>query len=68
MREVVLNRAATLVQFARECGVVLTIDTQPRVPLAMGHYDMVVGVRPARQMDTPSVQYLPADDTEGGAT
>lgn len=50
MREVVLNRAAALVQFARECGMVLTIETQSRQPLAMGHYDMVVGVRPARVM------------------
>lgn len=50
MREVVLNRAVALVQFARECGMVLTIETQPCRPLAMGHFDMVVGVRPARQL------------------
>lgn len=50
MREVVLNRAVALVQFARECGMVLTIETQPCQPLAMGHFDMVVGVRPARQL------------------
>jgi hypothetical protein len=28
--------------------MVLTIETQPCQPLAMGHFDMVVGVRPAR--------------------
>lgn len=67
MREVVLNRAVALVQFARECGMVLTIETQARQPLAMGHFDMVVGVRPARAMAAPTVQHLPADDTEGGA-
>lgn len=65
--EIVLHRAAALVEFARECGVVLTIETQPRQPLAMGHYDMVVGMRPARQLAQPTVQHLPADDTEGGA-
>lgn len=65
--EIVLHRAAALVEFARECGVVLTIETQPRQPLGMGHYDMVVGVRPARQLTQPVVQHLPADDTEGGA-
>lgn len=66
MREVVLTRAAALVQLARECGMVLTIETQPRQPLAMGHFDMVGGVRPARAMAKPAVQHLPADDTEGG--
>lgn len=61
--EIVLTRAAALVEFARECGVVLTIETHARQPLAMGYYDMVVGVRPARN----TIQHLPSDDTEGGA-
>lgn len=61
-QEVILRRATALVELARECGLVLTIDTRPRVPLAMGHYDMVVGVRPARN----TVHHLPAGDTEGG--
>lgn len=80
--EIVLHRAAALVEFARECGVVLTIETQPRQPLAMGHYDMVVGVRPARvlavaQKYDPSNfgtcqtysdhMFVASDDTEGGA-
>ncbi len=64
--EIVLTRAAALVEFARECGVVLTIETHPRQPLAMGYYDMVVGVRPARQL-VPTIKHLPSDDTEGGA-
>ncbi len=50
MREVVLTRAAALVEFARECGMVLTTETLPRQPLSMGHFDMVVGVRPARHL------------------
>ena len=66
MREVVLNRAAALVQFARECGMVLTIETHSCQPLAMGYYDMVVGVRPARQL-APIIKQPPADNTKGGA-
>ena len=65
-RDVILRRATALVEFARECGYVLTIETQARRPLLMGHYDMVVGVRPARQMAEPIVRHVPADDTEGG--
>lgn len=49
-QEVILRRATALVELARECGFVLTIETQPREPLAMGYYDMVVGVRPARRL------------------
>lgn len=66
--EIIMTRATALVEFARECGVVLTIETQPRQPLAMGHYDMVICARPARQLAQPTVQHLPSDDTEGGAT
>lgn len=61
-RDVIFRRAVALVELARECGLVLTIETTPREPLAMGHYDMVVGVRPARN----TVHHLPAGDTEGG--
>jgi len=66
-RDVILRRAVALVELARECGLVLTIETQPRQPLKIGHYDMVVGVRPARQPAEQSIKHLPSDDTEGGA-
>ena len=42
--------ARDLINFARRNGLVITITLDPRKPLAMGHYDMVVGVRPARVM------------------
>ena len=64
--QVILNRASALVELARDLGIVLTIETKPRQPLAMGHYDMVIAVRPARVMASQRVQHLPSDDTEGG--
>lgn len=66
-REVILRRAVALVELARECGMVLTIETKPRQPLMMGFYDMEVSVRPARVLDAPKVRHLASDDTEGGA-
>lgn len=60
-------QAKHLVLIAQKWGLVLTIETQPRQPLAMGHYEIVVDVRPARHpAPAPAVQHLPADDTEGG--
>ena len=41
-------KAEELVLFAQDCGMVVTIDLKPRLPLAMGNYDMVISVRPAR--------------------
>lgn len=43
--EIIYMRALSLVELARECGLVLTINTQPRHPLSMGNYDMHVDVR-----------------------
>ena len=40
--------AQRLVQEAERLGVVLTVEQVPLKPLAMGHYETVVGVRPAR--------------------
>lgn len=36
-----------LISEAARLGLVLTIEQVPRKPLAMGHYDSVVSVRPA---------------------
>lgn len=44
-------RAESLVKLAKECDVVLTINTTPKQPLAMGNYDMTVEVRPARNQE-----------------
>ncbi len=41
--------AKRLVKRALAVGVVLTIETQPRQPLAMGNYDLVVQTREARK-------------------
>ena len=48
--EAIQAKAEALVAQAKACQVVVTIDLKPRQPLAMGHYDMVVDVRPARVM------------------
>jgi len=69
--------ARDLVAKAEASGVVLTIEQQPRSPLAMGNYRTVVTTRRARHSVSPNitgyfdagapkVQRLPADDTEGG--
>lgn len=41
--------AQRLVQEAERLGVVLTVEQVPLQPLAMGHYETIVGVRPARE-------------------
>ncbi|WP_019919084.1 hypothetical protein [Methyloversatilis discipulorum] len=45
----VATEAAVLIERARRAGVVLTIETEPRQPLAMGNYDVVVQTREARK-------------------
>ena len=44
----VQERAQELVEMARAWGLVLTIEQRPLKPLAMGHHQTVVSVRPAR--------------------
>jgi len=44
----VLNLAELLVFTAMNCGLVVTVETVPLAPLAMGHYDLKVNVRPNR--------------------
>jgi hypothetical protein len=65
-KELILNRASALVELAQSMGLVLTVETQPRKPFAMGHFDMVVGVRQARKPTQYAVKHVPCDDTEGG--
>lgn len=44
------RHAQQLVEFAERAGLVLTIERRPLQPLAMGHAETVVDVRPARVM------------------
>lgn len=37
-----------IVSAAAKAGVVLTVEQRPLTPLAMGHHETVVSVRPAR--------------------
>ena len=55
-QEAIVAMAQELVAVAQRCGFVLTIDTKPRQPLAMGNYDTVIDLRPARVMAEPIVR------------
>lgn len=44
----IVARAARVVDLARDQGFVLTVEQVPLQPLAMGNYETVVSVRPAR--------------------
>lgn len=44
----VTTEAAVLIERARRAGVVLTIEPQPRQPLAMGNFDLIVETREVR--------------------
>lgn len=46
--DIIHERAHELLEFALQEGVVLTIETKPTEPLAMGKYNMVVETRLAR--------------------
>lgn len=49
--DIIRRRALALVGLAREWGYVVTIETKPEQPLAMGNHFMAVDVRPARELD-----------------
>lgn len=46
--ETIATAARALVARAERLGMVLTVEQRPRQPLAMGNYETVVSVRPAR--------------------
>ena len=52
------RQALELVNQAHELGYVITIDTVPEQPLAMGNHTMVVNVRPARQLDPVTIAMI----------
>lgn len=49
----VMRMANDLIAYAREVGVVITIDLKPGRPLAMGNYEMVPLTRQARERAVP---------------
>ena len=60
-----IHRAAlNLVTEAQRCGVVVTIDTTPHQPLAMGNHDMSVSVRAARRPPPFAADYSARLGTE----
>jgi len=44
----VRTQAFELAEYAKSVGLVLTIERRPLLPLAMGHAETVVDMRPAR--------------------
>lgn len=60
-----IHRAAlNLVTEAQRCGVVVTIETTPHQPLAMGNHDMSVSVREARRPSPFAADYSARLGTE----
>lgn len=49
--------ALILITEAQRCGVVVTIENKPHHPLAMGHHDMRVSVRPSRRPPPSAANY-----------
>ncbi len=54
-REQVLRTAQALIRMAESVGMVVTISTMPRLPLAMGSHDMVADVRESRALYAPKM-------------
>ena len=48
-QQLIHELALRLVEQARWAGVVLTIETKPLAPLAMGNYEMVVETRMTKE-------------------
>lgn len=48
--EQIMEDAKRLVELASATGFVLTIETSPQFPPAMGKYDMVATLRPSNQI------------------
>lgn len=48
VKDEIAKQLNMLLQTAYELGFVITVETEPQAPLAMGHYRMVGHVRGAR--------------------
>lgn len=66
--QLVLQKAQEVIEMAKAMGAVVTIDCQPRTPLAMGSYDMVADARSARnaQQGIPAQESSPLHKTPQG--
>ena len=58
--DIIRRRAHTLVELAQEWGYVVTLETKPEQPLAMGNHFMAVDVRPARELDQATIDIIEA--------
>lgn len=56
--EILRRRAFALVELANEWGYVVTIETKPEQPLAMGNHYMAVDVRKARELDPVTIAMI----------
>ena len=56
--EIIRRRAFSLVELCKEWGYVVTIETRPQQPLAMGNSYMAVNVRPARELDSATLELI----------
>lgn len=56
--DIIRRRANAVVELAQEFGYVITIETKPELPLAMGNSSMVVDVRPARVLDSVTLSMI----------
>lgn len=54
IRDQIAQEAAAMVAKAAAVGVVITIEQEPRKPLAMGNHESVVSVRDARGANVPA--------------
>ncbi len=63
-RTAIHHAALNLVREAQRCGVVVTIETTPHQPLAMGNHDMSVTVREARRPPPFAADYSARLGTE----
>lgn len=64
LTELLQETAQELLRLAEVCGVVLTIEQRPLFPPAMGHYESVAHVRPARGVQHPSAAWCAVSTVE----
>ena len=58
LEQQLLNRLKGLIEAAKKMGLVITIETKSKEPLAMGNYEMIPSIRNARKMIYISDEFL----------
>lgn len=56
--KIILESARNLIKEAYNLGIVITIDSVPQQPLAMGNFEMVPSVRVARIKEVKEIEYV----------